>query len=139
MVSGKCMPKIVGIIKNTAFSCIKSYFVKEYNNEHIFFIIMILIVILRTIFTRRCLINMGRLLIFRFFFFSSNFQEMMKYKIFFPKLNDFFVYVIFFQFRITWFFKIFWDIWKLIWLIIYLDLRTLLICLILFWILLCCY
>ena len=52
---------------------------------------------------------------------------------------SFFVYVIFFfQFRITWLFcnVLFCNIRKLIWLIIYLYLLSLLICLIIFWLLL---
>ena len=52
---------------------------------------------------------------------------------------SFFVYVIiFFQFRITWLFcnVLFCNIRKLIWLIIYLHLLSLLICLIFFWLLL---
>ena len=63
---------------------------------------------------------------------------MMKYNFLFCGKISFFVYVIFFQFKITWFFcnVLFCNIRKLIWLITYLDLLSLLICLILFWLLL---
>ena len=46
--------------------------------------------------------------------------------------------IFFFQFRITWLFcnVLFFNIWKLIWLIIYLDSLRLLICLLVFWLLL---